>query len=268
MAASPGLGPLSSDHLRRVNALRTRLTQLEDRYGAERGDDVARLDQQIQRRTSRLDVLSAQLAGLLAEMTQLESERMGLLSAAELVMADRITEIQVDHDERWSPWPIQAFRMWGVTNAGLVGMVERWPAPQMEAVCTKLRVNPDVPHTDGRCGAPQCGIYAAKRPETLIAGLPPEGGWALGLVSMSGKVVEHEHGYRAQRVRVEAIVVHHEGRVLAAEESQIVKLAFAATVPTTRLLGRPADEWPLDRTLVTLEAAERRLQWTSESFDA
>lgn len=268
MVTSPGLGPLSSEHLRRVAALRNRLTQLEDRYGAERGDPIIRLDQQIQRRTSKIDVLSEQLDQIVADLTQLESERIGLLTAADLVMRDRITEIQVDNDERWSPWPIQAFRMWGVTNSGLVGMFQRWHTPEMEAVCSKLPLNPDVPHTDGRCGEPQCGIYAAKRPEAVLESVPPEGGWALGLVSMSGKVVEHEFGYRAQRARVETIVIHHEGRVLAAEEAQIVKLVFAAAVPTTKLLGRPAQEWPVDRTLVTLKAAERRLQWTSESFDA
>ncbi|MEX2424427.1 MAG: hypothetical protein WD990_10650 [Acidimicrobiia bacterium] len=268
MVTSSGLGPLSSDHLRRVNALRNRLTQLEDRYGADRGDDVVRLDQQIQRRTSRIDVLSDQLDQIVANLTQLESERIGLLAAADLVMRDRISEIQVANDERWSPWPIQAFRVWGVTNSGLVGMFERWQTPEMEAVCGKLPLNPDVPHTDGRCGEPQCGIYAAKRPEAVLESVPPDGGWALGLVSLSGKVVEHEHGFRAQRARVEAIVIHHDNRVLAAEEAQIVRLAFAATVPTTKLLGRPAEEWPIDRTLVTLKAAERRLQWTSEPFDA
>jgi hypothetical protein len=267
MATSPGLGPLSADHLRRVATLRNRLAELEDRYETERGDAIVRLDQQIQRRTSRIDVLSEQLGEIVANMTQLESERIGLLTAAELVMTDRIAELEVTHDERWSPWPIQAFRMWGVTNSGLVGMIERWHTPEMDAVCRKLPLNPDVPHTDGRCGEPQCGIYAAKRPEAVLESLPPEGGWALGLVSMSGKIVEHEFGYRAQHARVEAIVIHHEGRVLAAEEPQIIRLVFAATVPTTKLLGRPAHEWPIDRALVTLKAAERRLQWTSESFD-
>ena len=268
MVTSPGLGPLSADQLRRVTTLRNRLAQLEDRYGADRGDDVIRLDQQIQRRTSKIDTLSEQLAQIVADLARLESERIGLLTAADLVMRDRITEIQISNDERWSPWPIQGFRMWGVTNSGLVGMFERWPTPEMEAVCSKLPLNPDVPHTDGRCREPQCGIYAAKRPEVVLESVPPDGGWAIGLVSMSGKVVEHEFGYRAQRARVEAIVIHHEGRVLAAEEAQIVKLVFAATVPTTKLLGRTAQEWPVDRTLATLKAAERRLQWTSESFDA
>jgi hypothetical protein len=87
-------------------------------------------------------------------------------------------------------------------------------------------------------------------------------------VVLSGKIVEHDLGFRAQRARVEAIVIQHDGHVLAAEEPQIVRLAFAAAVPTTKLLGRPVTEWPIERVLVTLKAAERRHQWTSDQSDA
>ncbi|MFP5332352.1 MAG: hypothetical protein ACLGHX_08355, partial [Acidimicrobiia bacterium] len=139
-----------------------------------------------------------------------------------------------------------------------------WPTPVKEASCSKLGANPDVPHTDARCGVPRCGIYAARTPEAAMRRRPSEGGWAVGLIAMSGKVVEHESGFRARRAEARAVVVHHEGRVLAAEEPRMVDLAFRATIATTALLGRPVDEWPDERIAVTLRAAERRLVWTSD----
>jgi hypothetical protein len=268
MSTSPGFGPLAADQLQRVAHLRNQLIQLEDRYGATPSDDVIRLERQIQKRSSRIETLSTQLDEIVASLVQLEAERTGLLTAAELVISEQITDVRIAHDEGWSPWPIHAFRMWGVTNGGLVGMVERWPGPEMEATCKKLPLNPDVPHTDVRCGEPRCGIYAAKRPDPIFEEIPSEGGWAIGLVALSGKIVEHDLGFRAQRARVEAIVIQHDGHVLAAEEPQIVRLAFAAAVPTTKLLGRPVTEWPIERVLVTLKAAERRHQWTSDQSDA
>lgn len=267
MGKTPLLGPLSAERLGRVNRLRTRLGELEDRYGVEPDPDVGRLEQQLARRTSRIAVLSDRLDEILDELTRLDDERAGVLSAMELVLTDQLERVTEAHGEAWSPWPVFGFRIWGVTNRGLVGMFERWKSPAKEARCSKLAPNRDVPHTDGRCGEPRCGIYATRTPEMAMGGIPSEGGWAIGLVALSGKVVEHERGYRAQRAQVRAIVVSHEGRVLAAEEPRLVDLAFRATVATTALLGRPAVEWPHERIAVTLRAAERRLTWTSDLND-
>lgn len=267
MTAFPLLGPLSAERLGRVNRLRSRLGELEDRYGVEPDPDVGRLEHQLARRTSRIAVLSDQLDALLDEITRLDDERAGLLSAMELVLTDQLGRVTQARDEAWSPWPVFGFRLWGVTNQGLVGMFERWTAPLKQARCSNLSGNPDVPHTDPRCGEPRCGIYATRTPDMAMQGIPAGGGWAVGLVALSGKVVEHEHGYRAQRAEVRTIVVHHEGRVLAAEETRMVDLAFRATMATTALLGRPALEWPHERIAVTLRAAERRLTWTSDLND-
>lgn len=268
MSTSPRLGSLSSEKLARVASLRSELARLEDRYRVQASEEIIRLDQALGRRNAKIEILSERLDEIIQSLICLEDERAGLLSGMELALTDHITQVQEDHGEVWSPWPVHAYRLWGVTTSGLVGMVEKWPVPYLEATCSKLPLNPDVPHTDGRCAEPQCGIYATKRPEALIADAPKEGGWAIGLVALTGKVVEHADGYRAQHADVAAIVVHHEGRVLAAEEPHIVGLAFAATVATTQFLGRPAKEWPVERTISTLHAAERRLQWTSDPSDA
>lgn len=264
MGTSPLLGPLSAERLGRVNRLRTRLGQLEDRYGVEPDPDVERLERQVARRTSRIGVLSDQLDDILDELTRLDDERAGLLAALELMLTEQLDSIIDAVDEAWSPWPILAFRMWGVTNRGLVGMFEPWRAPTKEASCSKLSANPDVPHTDNRCSQPQCGIYATHSPERAMSGVPSVGGWAIGLVALSGKVVEHEDGFRAQRAEAKAVVVNHDGRTLCAEEPRLVDLAFRATVATTALLGRPTDEWPHERIAATLRAAERRTTWTSD----
>lgn len=252
----------------RVAGLRAELTQLEDRYGVQPSEGVLRLERSIRQRSAKIDTLSEHLEEIVAALLNLEAERAGLLTGMELLLADEISQVRIEQDETWSPWPVYAYRLWSVTTSGLVGMVERWPTPEFEATCKKLPLNPDVPHTDKRCSEPRCGVYAAKRPDRLLSDVAPEGGWAIGLVALTGKVVEHDEGYRAQRAMVEAIVIHHEDRVLAAEEPRMVGLAFAATVATTALLGRPSSEWPVERSLTTLYAAERRLQWTSDPSDA
>lgn len=268
VSTSPPLGALSAEKLARVAKLRSELARLEDRYGSPASETIIRLDQALGRRNAKIETLTQRLDETIETLIHLEDERAGLLSGMELALTDHITQVQEDHGEVWSPWPVHAYRLWGVTTSGLVGMVEKWPRPYLEATCSKLPLNPDVPHTDGRCAEPQCGIYATKRPEALIADAPEEGGWAIGLVALTGKVVEHDEGFRAARAEVAAIVVHHDGRVLAAEEPHLVGLAFAATVATAKLLGRPAKEWPIERTISTLHAAERRLQWTSDPSDA
>ena len=268
MSTSPPLGALSAERLARVATLRSELARLEDRYGIPASETIIRLDQALGRRTAKIETLTQRLDETIETLVDLEDERAGLLSGMELALTDHIDQIQQEQGEVWSPWPVHAYRLWGVTTSGLVGMVEQWPEPRFEATCTKLPLNPDVPHTDARCSEPRCGIYAAKAPTALIAEAPREGGWAIGLVALTGKVVEHDEGYRAARAEVAAIVVHHEGRVLAAEEPHLVGLAFAATAATAKLLGRPAKEWPIERTISTLHAAERRLQWTSDPSDA
>jgi hypothetical protein len=268
VTASPGLGHLTAEKLARVATLRAELRRVEDRYGVTASDEITQLDRALRRRTAKIDVLSDRLDEILETLIHLEAERAGLLSGMELALTDHITRVHEHQGEVWSPWPVYAYRLWGVTASGLVGMVERWPTPAFEATCAKLPLNPDVPHTDDRCGEPRCGIYAAKRPDHLVPDAPAEGGWAIGLVALTGKVVEHESGYRAQQADVQAIVIHHDDRVLAAEEPHIVGLAFAATVAVTKLLGQPAAEWPIERSIATLTAAERRLQWTSDPSDA
>jgi hypothetical protein len=98
----------------------------------------------------------------------------------------------------WSPDVIEGWRVWAWTGKVLKGSFEHeWPTRSMEAECV---VCADPPGWD--C---PCGIYAMKDLCTLP---PPRPGSAIvGKVEMSGRVVEHEEGYRASQARMTEIWV-------------------------------------------------------------
>lgn len=124
------------------------------------------------------------------------------------------------------------FRMWQLQGR-LQGAWKPWDRPEHEAGCLSRRTGSDageVPHTDGRCGYPPCGLYCFKEPEQLLAafGLPTgTARWVLGLVSLSGKVVEHENGYRARKARVLAAAVVGRGQIIRIEGEARLQALFA-----------------------------------------
>jgi hypothetical protein len=110
----------------------------------------------------------------------------------------------------WSPTPILGYRAWRVMKTGVNGAVKRWKSPSYDAGCVAYGMrevrDDEVPHTNGECASPHCGIYALKDAQDLRP--PQQHGWnAFGLVELSGKVVEHEIGYRAGRATAIAVVV-------------------------------------------------------------
>jgi hypothetical protein len=134
--------------------------------------------------------------------------------------------------EFWSPGLVLGFRMWEVRGR-LLGAWKPWSEPEMEARCLPARKGADhgeVPHTDGRCGWPPCGIYCFKEPEQLLAAFGLPSGSArvmLGLVTLTGKVVEHKNGYRARKARVLAAVVVGRGRLVRVEGDALLRRLFA-----------------------------------------
>jgi len=136
-------------------------------------------------------------------------------------------------DVFWSPVPVLAFRAWGVRGL-LRGVVGAWQEPAYRAGCFGTggeRFDPAVPHTDGSCGSPPCGIYAVKEAEALVRDVgfvSGRGRVALGVVELSGKVVEHTRGYRASHVRVVALVVAGDGRLVRVEGEARLRCLFAA----------------------------------------
>lgn len=135
--------------------------------------------------------------------------------------------------EFWSPGVVLGFRLWDLRGR-LYGAWKLWERPEYEARCLSRRAGCDggeVPHTDGRCGPPPCGLYCFKEPEQLITafGLPSGSKrCVLGLVSLSGRVVEHERGYRAQKMRVLAAAVIGRGQIIRVEGKARLQKLFAA----------------------------------------
>ncbi len=133
----------------------------------------------------------------------------------------------------WSPQPVLGFRFWQV-DSQLEGVFRPWPQPEYEAGCSRgLGEFHDahVPHTDGRCGEPPCGIYAAKDPASLFDEEDDHTtmrGRAYGLVALRGKVVEHERGYRAAHATALAVGVVKQGLLVHVEGRARLERLFAS----------------------------------------
>jgi hypothetical protein len=173
--------------------------------------------------------------------------------------------------EFWSPRAVLGFRMWEVRGR-LQGAWRAWDRPFREARCVSGRAerdDGDVPHTDGRCGEPPCGIYAFKEPAQLLASFGlPEGSRrnAYGLVALSGKVVEHERGYRGQRARVVAAAVVGRGLVVRVEGIERLQALFLA--PEDAVAGLVAtDASVVEEVGDPLEAAEAVIAYLSLARD-
>jgi hypothetical protein len=253
---------------RRLVELRRKVEQYWSRYGNREGaDDVEALTQGINRRRSQLRRVRAQLVELTEEAKILEGEIGGREKGLELLLDDIADRMRSRFAEGWSPFPVYGFRSWAVTHDGLVGAVERWERPFLTATCHRHNGDDEVPHSGGECGPPACGIYSTKDPAVLLTPQPKSDGLALGLVAMTGKVVEHRRGYRAQHAEVVALAVATKDRLLLVDDVEGIEAAFAAPLVAVRhgesLDGQPAARFLMDTYLI--EAMQRRSPWTSES---
>jgi hypothetical protein len=243
------------------------LETLRDRYGVEPEDDsvaVGRLTFRQNRLRARLDVIEEQLTQLATERRRLleEDARIDLMRTA--LVDDVAEQIRRRHKEGWSPSPVTGYRVWAIADNRLQGATGRvWEQPQLDAECDRSRTNRDLPHTDRHCSAfgHGCGIYAAKDPARLEEGSTT---WVLGIVHLSGKVVEHEHGYRAARGQVVAVAAQDEGRLLATCDPDRIADLFADPTATIRRSGTEI-EAVLNGTalLEVVEDLEREMdRWT------
>lgn len=121
-------------------------------------------------------------------------------------------------DEFWSAEPVVGWRTWKWNGRVLKGMFERdWPSHLMEADCV---VCPDPPGWD--C---PCGIYAMKHLRQLPTS--KHGSTIVGKVSLWGRVVEHEDGYRASNAAITELWV---------DDVQVARW-IALTYPDVRVTG-------------------------------
>ena len=113
-------------------------------------------------------------------------------------------------DEFWSAEPIVGYRTWGWNGSYLVGARQPWYVGEYEAGCVSGH---EAPHWT--C---QCGIYAQREVQPDLGWLRSFDVWVLGKVELTGLVIEHRLGYRAQRAKIVQLYVHNADLVPKLEE--------------------------------------------------
>ncbi|MGB7861127.1 MAG: hypothetical protein WBM90_11570 [Acidimicrobiia bacterium] len=220
----------------------------------ESAEFAFRLEQSLHRRRAKAAALRRRKEHLESELLEVESlleaarnEIAGSLLAAELFVRETIDGIRRERGEGWSPTPILGFRMWSIEDDGLRGAKTRWPMYRLASTCLNGVPGEDVPHSIGKCGPPACGIYATKQVEALRSrfGLWNPEGCVVAVVALTGKVVEHELGYRGAHAEVVAIGASSEGRKLLTHDQSQVAAMFEnprATLTDTGDPGRLTSE--------------------------
>jgi hypothetical protein len=251
----------------RVAELSEEYQVLQHRYGIlEPLPELVRVNKAVERRRTRLKELEEELGWLESEIESFKKGR-------ELLLVRAIDEVCTRFKEAWSPTPVLGYRLWLVSTTGFFGVRQRWTEPTLAARCLETKTDDEVPHTDGRCGPRGCGIYAAKDPRLLLdcftIDVKPPDLLGVGLVGLSGKVVEHQHGYRAAHVTVLALALTQDGiNPLLTDNADQIRDLF--DVPALyRPLGtepNPPDPCAARRIIVDyLEERERNHTWTSEN---
>lgn len=202
-----------------------RLERLKRRYGATVvNEQLRRLSRRVENRRRRIAELRAQQEELERKIRWLLSEIDGLNKGYYLVASELVERIEREHPEAWSPTAVLGYRIWALKSDGLHGVWVKWETPELTATCGR-RPPDEVPHTDG-CS---CGIYAAKDLHELMSdfvGSQIEG-FAAGLVALSGKVVEHQYGYRAAHARVVALAVSGASNTVLTDDAELIAAIFA-----------------------------------------
>lgn len=125
----------------------------------------------------------------------------------------------------WRCWRVLPFqrldgsRTFRLCAVGTRGTPKLWePRQAMVAACSAYDSNHEAPWPDH-----ECGVWAVKRSENahrrMVAWMQTQGGdpvgWATGQVSLWGRVIEHEGGWRAQYAYPYAITLEGGDETLA-----------------------------------------------------
>ena len=214
-----------------------------------------------------MEALVRQISELEVELMRLrlEDDRMeGVRRLLAEDLADRFRSLQ---GEGWSPHPVVGYRLWTIDERErLVGATGRpWERPFMIAACESAQPGDELPHTAHRCSefGHGCGIYAVKKVGSLTT-IRPERRWVMGIVLLTGKVVEHEHGYRGARADVAAALAIGDEGHLATADLAVLERLFASPGATIDQAGE-SGPGPGNRLAVVevMERLERRIErWT------
>jgi len=237
----------------------------------------------ISQRSTRLASLLYQMEHARSEAERIETEAntlMDEISGYEKGLRALLGGVLQQADDwaapHWSPIPIHGYRMWVRREGRLHGARTAWDGPSMEARCLggshPVQTVTGVPHTGGECGSPPCGIYAMSDLDGMLTGLALPGR-VLGLVALSGKVVEHEHGYRAGAARVVAMAMLVDGTLRLGSGPAWVADLFGGVHPDAAMGSaisipiRPRSDAAV-RGFFQTERARYLEQWTSANRSA
>ncbi len=229
-----------------VRELLGELERLRQRYGDQAGiDHTLPLHGSIARRRHRITEIRRRIDELSEEAATIERELVGYRAGLIAHLTHLVERLRSDHREAWSPTPVMGYRMWALLYDRIEGVRTVWPTSRHRATCASGYDDVEVPHTDGRCGRLGCGVYAAKRPEPVLEAFRPDSGhrYVAGRVAMTGKVVEHDTGYRAEIAEAVAVVAAGRGGVLATRDAAVIDALF-------------------DKPAQTMDAHELQQHWT------
>jgi hypothetical protein len=240
--------------------------QIEDRIGP-----VLSLERSIDRRRARLDALSrrlveleALLADTRAQVRSVEAELRGSAAAGVLLIDEIIDQVRQDNHEAWSPNPVIGYRVWRIEGDRVLGNQVHWPTPALDSRCLRKVPGDDVPHATWRCGPPACGIYTVKTLDMFpddVADCRIDRS-VVGIVGLSGKVVEHIHGYRGQHAGVKAVIARLDERTMRTGDPAEIAALFNAPASAVAALGTTGQH-PFGEARGFLEEQhEQEMKWT------
>jgi hypothetical protein len=234
-------------------------------------EPVESLQRSIQRRhlkasalRRRFEELHDEMTLVEAELKAVEAEIRGSRKAGALLCEQIVDKVRDKESEGWSPTPILGFRLWRLTPRGMHGVKVAWQTPTLTARCMNSVVGDDIPHSGRRCGPPACGIYATKDLDMLRAELKVDAsdGFAIGVVTLTGKVIEHQHGYRGAEATAVAVVARDKGLHLASDQPEVIGALFADHTTTLRDHGAPGRHGAANADRYLNEWKERNEKWT------
>lgn len=221
----------------RVERLRHRYDTLKRRLRRADGvDEVERLDVSIQRRRNRIRHLDTQIDRLMDERARLEGEILGCFHGAEALLVDLIDKLEALDGPSWSPDPVPGFTILEVEDGSIHDGDHVWKTPLIRPGCPSGRW--DAPHEGAGCAELSCGVLAYKS----IDRLPGISGGTLRAVAelaMSGRVVEHVDGYRAEVGEIISLVAFDETRWFRTRYPGQIDRFVAEPVETFEELAAP-----------------------------
>jgi hypothetical protein len=183
-----------------------------------------------------------------------------------LQMDDAWAIEQTDPLLGWRIWRVRRLESLGderplrLAAVGRLGIPKFWePRVPNRAVCSNYRTSHEAPWPTCRCG-----IYGFKERERAESALRRYArgdlsGWVLGRVSLWGRVVESQHGWRSQFAYPYELALYTRNRRLVRELRDVyaVDVTLAETPPRAARrsrasgpaasaaaeAGRPHDEW-------------------------